>query len=155
MSAGLGARIESLLSWVRVGRFLSVGAVGAVCDNAVLALLSLGFDVTPEVAKLVGAETAILLMFVLNERWTFAGAGDATTTAVLRRLLTSNLVRLGGVLVAVAVFSLVLRSVPIQLLVFGVDVWLIVANGVGILVGMVVNYVLESTLTWRVTGADG
>ncbi|WP_121822168.1 GtrA family protein [Halostella salina] len=142
-------RIRALLSGVRFGQFASVGAVGAVCDNAVLGTL-LQFGVAPEPAKLAGAETAIIVMFLINERWTFAEEGAPGAGPLLRRFLTSNLVRAGGVLVATAVFSQVYRNFDVTLGLFGVDLWFLAANLVGILAGMVVNYIAESLFTWQV-----
>lgn len=133
----------------RFGRFAGVGAVGAVCDNAVLLALATA-GVTPELAKFVGIETAIVVMFVLNERWTFADAGRPGLGPALRRLATSNAVRVGGIAVQLAVFSAVYRLLYVELSVSGIDLWLLVASGAGICCGMVVNYVTESLLTWRV-----
>lgn len=157
----LGDRIRSLLSVVRFGQFASVGVVGAVCDNTVLLLSSeLGFAATvasllgipgfaPEVAKALGIETAIVVMFLLNDNWTFRRA-DGGGTSRLRRLLTSNLVRFAGIAVQLLVFSLVYRRLFVELSAFGVDLWLLVASLCGIGLGMLVNYVTESLVTWRV-----
>jgi len=133
----------------RFGRFAGVGAVGAICDNAVLLALATA-GVTPELAKFVGIETAIVVMFVLNERWTFADAGRPGPGPALRRLATSNAVRVGGIAVQLAVFSAVYRLLHVDLSASGIDLWLLVASGAGICCGMVVNYVTESLLTWRV-----
>jgi putative flippase GtrA len=134
---------------MRFGKFVSVGALGALCDNTILAT-GLMLGVTPEIAKLAGAETAILVMFGFNERWTFADEGKPGLKPLIQRLLTSNIIRLGGVLVATGVFSLVYRHIDVQVLLAGWDLWFLVANGCGILAGLFVNYTLESTLTWSV-----
>ncbi|MFC7155290.1 GtrA family protein [Halomarina halobia] len=149
----LAARLRALASAVRFGRFVSVGALGAAVDTAVLALLYGALELRPVPAKLASAEAAILVMFVLNERWTFAGEGAPGYRSVLRRLVTSNLVRLGGALVATGVFSVALRAAPVEVVLFGADLWFLVANGAGILAGLAVNYVLESAVTWRVADA--
>jgi putative flippase GtrA len=146
---GIGERIAVLLSGMRFGKFVSVGTLGALCDNSVLAL-GLMFGIPPGIAKIAGAEVAILVMFGFNERWTFEGEGENGLRQFIRRLFTSNVVRLGGVLIATAVFLLVYRYVDVQLLIAGRDLWFLVANGCGILSGLFVNYALESTLTWRV-----
>jgi putative flippase GtrA len=159
---GVRARFRALVSAVRFGKFVSVGVVGAVCDNAVL-LASTGFGVAsalaglvgtpglaPEVAKALGIEAAVVVMFLLNERFTFAAEGRAGVVALVRRLLTSNLVRLGGITVQLVVFSLVYRRLPTPFSVGGVDLWLLVASVTGIGAGMLVNYVAESLVTWRV-----
>lgn len=140
---------ETLYAPFRFGRFASVGVVGAICDNAVLLAFATA-GLTPEAAKFLGIETAVVVMFVLNERWTFAGSGRAGVAPKLRRLATSNVVRVGGIAVQLVVFSAVYRRLHVDLSALGVDLWLLVASGAGICCGMVVNYVTESLLTWRV-----
>jgi len=135
------ARLRAISSGMRFGRFVSVGVVGFVVDTIVITLLTVGFTVPTLGAKLASAETAIIVMFALNERWTFQRWGEAELVSLLRRFVTSNLVRTGGVAVATAVL-LALNGW------FGV--WVPVANAIGIGVGFVVNFVFESLLTWRV-----
>jgi putative flippase GtrA len=141
--------LEALRSRVRFGKFVSVGVVGAVCDTTVLvALTQLG--VLPEIATLAGIETAILVMFVINERWTFAAEGADDGRSLLGRLLRSHGVRAAGSTTQFLVFVAVFRGVSVTALVAGVNLWLLVAKGAGIGVGMVVNYVFESLFTWEV-----
>lgn len=135
------ARLRAIASGMRFGRFLSVGVVGFVVDTLVITLLTYAFTVPTLLAKLASAETAIIVMFALNERWTFQRWGEAELLSLVRRFVTSNIVRTGGVAVATAVL-LALNGW------FGV--WVPVANAVGIGVGFVVNFVFESLLTWRV-----
>lgn len=140
---------KTLYAPFRFGRFAGVGAVGAVCDNVVLLSLATA-GTTPELAKFAGIEAAIVVMFVLNERWTFAGAGRPGPFPALRRLATSNVVRIGGIAVQLVVFSIIYRWLHVDVSALGVDLWLLVASGAGIGCGMVVNYVTESLFTWRV-----
>ena len=163
----LGDRARSLLSGVRFGKFVSVGAVGAVCDTVVLVTLKQVVGVPPELAWLAGVETAIIVMFLINENWTFAGHGTDDRASFLRRLGRSHVVRAGGVTTQFVIFEGVYRllfrdvllgdiglwvaltggfGVPLA----GLDVWLLVAKGLGVGVGMAVNYVFESLFTWRV-----
>ena len=164
-------RLAALVSGVRFGQFVSVGAVGAVVDTIVLLTLAEGLGVLPELATLAGIESAILVMFAVNERWTFAGEGVPGRGPLLGRLKRSHAVRVAGSLTQFGVFVLVYRVlfVPLTLgqipgwsvlagvlgfrpaTLAGLDVWLLVAKGTGIGVGMVVNYVFESLFTWRVT----
>jgi putative flippase GtrA len=150
----MSERLDELLSGVRFGRFVSVGAVGAVVDNLTLLALASGAGVYRGAAKLAGAELAIVVMFLINERWTFAEEGAVGRRPAVRRFLRSNLVRAGGVLVATAVFVVVSGLAP-PVPWLPEPVWLTVANGCGILVGLVVNYVAESLFTWRVGTRDG
>lgn len=159
--------IASLLSGVRFTKFASVGVLGAVFDTAVLVGLTEGLGVVPEVATLVGIETAILVMFAVNERWTFAGEGRRGRRSLLGRLKRSHVVRAGGSLTQFVVFVAVYRLLFVSLTpgdvgflqagmgalgvsMAGLDLWLIVAKGTGIGFGMIVNYVAESLFTWRV-----
>ena len=58
----------------------------------------------PLAAKAVGAEASITLMFLLNDRWTFADEGEGGFVSLLRRYGKSHLVRLGDLSVAFVTF---------------------------------------------------
>lgn len=133
--------IEGLRSLVRLKQFLSVGVTGAVCDTVVLVGLVEWVGLQPSVGKVGSAETAIVLMFVLNEYWTFSEAGSPGILPVIRRFLTSHLVRAGGAGTALVVLY-VLHTW------FGI--WYLLANILGMVFGFFVNYVFESLVTWRV-----
>jgi putative flippase GtrA len=141
---------EALRSRVRFGKFVSVGVVGAVCDTTVLVVLTEVFGVLPELATLAGIETAILVMFAVNERWTFAGQGRGDARSLFRRALRSHGVRAAGSTTQFLVFVALFRGLSVTVTLQGLDVWLLVAKAGGIGVGMVVNYVFESLFTWQV-----
>jgi putative flippase GtrA len=147
-------RVEALRSRIRFGKFVSVGVVGAACDTAVLVVLTEVFGVLPEVATLVGIETAILVMFAINEHWTFAEEGSEDRRSLLGRMARSHGVRAAGSSTQFAVFVLVFRGIPVRLPVAGIDGWLVVAKATGIGIGMVVNYVFESLFTWQIQVED-
>lgn len=161
-AGAIDGRVRRTLSAPRFGKFVSVGVLGAICDNTVLLLTAelgiagsiaalTGFPAAgPEVAKALGIETAVVVMFLANDRWTFARWGTAGVRPWIRRLATSNAVRLGGITVQLVVFSLVYRLFYVDLWPGGIDLWLLVASGCGIVAGMIVNYFAESLLTWRV-----
>jgi putative flippase GtrA len=163
-------RVGALVSGMRIGKFVSVGVVGTAADTTVLLVLSQAFGVVAEVATLAGIETAILVMFALNERWTFASQGAAGRGSLARRLGRSHLVRAAGSTTQFLVFVGIYRLLFVPLTVgdvapllaaartlgvgtaavAGVDLWILVAKIGGITVGMSVNYVFESLFTWRV-----
>jgi len=147
---GLPASLEALLSGVRFGKFVSVGAVGAVFDTLVLTGLRLGLGVPELVAKAAGIETAILVMFLVNERWTFGGEGAAGRGPFLRRLLRSHAVRAGGSGVQFVIFTVFVRVVDLEVWLLDVDVWFLLASFLAIGLAMGVNYTFESLFTWRV-----
>ncbi|MFB6141521.1 MAG: GtrA family protein [Halosimplex sp.] len=144
------SRVDALLSGVRFGKFVSVGAVGAVSDNAMLALLKLGFGVPELLAKAAGIETAILVMFLVNEHWTFAGEGDPGTRPFLRRLGKSHLVRSGGSAVQFAIYWFLTQRLDVTVVVSDTDLWFLLASPIAIGCAMFVNYVFESLFTWQV-----
>ena len=141
--------VDSLLSRSRFGKFVSVGAVGAVFDVTTATVLR-ELGVYPELAVFIGIEVAVVVMFLLNDNWTFAEQGAAGVGAALRRLLRSNLVRAGGILVQLATFRVLFRVVALELTVVGIDGWFVFSKVAGIGTGMLVNYVAESVVTWRV-----
>lgn len=133
--------LGALLSGPRLGKFASAGFVGASVDTAVLFGLVEFAGLSPVVAKVVSWEVAIVVIFAINERWTFSGFGSSDPRRLAGRFLRSNLVRLGGFVVTLGVLGA---------LVYGVGVWYLVANAAGIGVGFVVNYAAENLYTWRV-----
>lgn len=140
-STSIFERLQSLASGIRFGQFLSVGAVGFVVDNVVLtgSIEVLGMSVL--LAKAISAESAIVVMFIANEYWTFDRWGETSFLALSWRFLKSNLVRSGGAATA-TVILLALTEVA------GLHYFL--ANTIGIGVGFVFNYVGESLFTWRI-----
>lgn len=146
-------RFEALASGVRIGQFVSVGAVGATAETIVVAALTtglLGVSILPLAAKAVGAELSITLMFLVNDAWTFADEGAAGRDSLIRRWLRSHLVRLGGLAVGFTVLFVLTELTTVSVVLAGADVWPTLANGIGIGCGMVLNYVFESVFTWRV-----
>ncbi len=143
--------LEALASGVRIGQFVSVGAAGAAVETVIVAVLTAALAVSPLAAKAVGAEASISLMFVLNDRWTFAGEGAAGLVALGRRWARSHLVRIGGLAVAFATLFVLTAWTSVTVPVMGADFWPTIANLIGIGVGMTVNYVAESLFTWRIT----
>jgi putative flippase GtrA len=151
MSDDTGDRsLGALASRLRFGKFVSVGVIGAVCDTAVLLFLVEVVGLLEEIAVLIGIETAIVVMFLVNDNWTFASEGKRDRRSWLGRLVRSHAVRSGGSLTQFVVFVTLYRLFFVSVQLFGVDAWLLVAKGSGIAVGMLVNYVFESLFTWQV-----
>jgi Predicted membrane protein len=144
------SRLDALRSTTRFGRFVSVGIVGAAVDNATLVALRLGAGLSELLAKAGGVETAIVVMFLVNERWTFADHGAAGRRPFLRRLLTSHGVRAGGAAIQLAVYWALTSRLDVTLVVGGTDLWFLAASPLAIAVAVLVNYVAESLFTWRV-----
>ena len=142
--------LSALAHRVRIGKFVSVGALGATIETAIVALLTTTAGVGPLAAKAVGAEFSITTMFVVNDQWTFADNGKLGVGAFGRRWGKSHLVRAVGLGVGFAVLYVLTSVVEFSLPLAGLELWPTVANGIGIGLGMVFNYVAESLFTWRV-----
>jgi putative flippase GtrA len=147
-------RIAAVASGVRFGKFVSVGAVGAVFDTMTLVVLTEFGGLPAAVANLISIEVAILVMFAINDTWTFADEGAGDTRSLGRRLLRSHLVRAGGSSVQYALFVLVFYGVSVDLSYAGIDLWLIVVKGGAIACAMFINFFFESIFTWRVHQDD-
>ncbi|WP_435363394.1 GtrA family protein [Haloarchaeobius sp. DYHT-AS-18] len=141
--------VDSLTSGVRFGKFASVGVVGAMFDVTTATALN-ELNVFPELAVFIGIEVAVIVMFLLNDNWTFSEQGAGGILPTLKRLARSNVVRAGGILVQLGTFWVVFRVIALDLDLLGIDAWFVFAKVTGIGVGMVVNYVAESLFTWRV-----
>ncbi|ELY88684.1 GtrA family protein [Natrialba hulunbeirensis JCM 10989] len=134
-------RVRALLSTSRFSQFASVGFVGATVDNVGLIALVELVSLNPVFAKVISWELSIVVIFILNEYWTFASHGKMSAWAFGRRFLRSNAVRFGGFLVTLTVLAV---------LVNWYDVNYVIANLVGIGIGFFVNYTCESLYTWKV-----
>ena len=142
--------LDDLLHGVRFGKFVSVGAVGAVFDITTLIVLTQFVGVHWAIANAISIEIAILVMFAVNENWTFAGEGSDDRGSLGRRLVRSHVVRAVGSTTQYLITAAVLYFVAVDLVLFDVDFWLVIVKGGSIAVAMLVNYVFESLFTWRV-----
>ena len=148
--AAVPERFEALVSGVRFGQFVSVGAVGATVDVTTLLVLTEVAGLPAAVANVASIETAILVMFAVNEHWTFADEGGDDGRSLARRLGRSHVVRAGGSTLQYLLFVGVFYGVAVDLTLAGLNLWLVAVKGGAIAVAMLVNYVLESLFTWQV-----
>lgn len=141
--------ISALWSPSIITQFVSIGVVGAVAETIIVAVATTGFGISSLAAKAVGAEVSIVIMFLLNDRITFSSEGSAGLGHLIRRWGRSHVVRIGGLAVAFATLWLLTAKTNVRLSVAGADLWPTVANGIGIGVGMVINYIGECLFTWE------
>jgi len=147
---GVRRRLAAVASGVRFGKFASVGAVGAVFDTTTLVTLTEFGGVSAAVANVLSIEVAILVMFLINDSWTFAAEGGGDGRSFGQRLVRSHLVRAGGSAVQYVLFVAVFYGVSVEVSSAGFDLWLVAVKGGAIACAMVVNFVFESLFTWRV-----
>lgn len=141
--------IDALLDWTRLRQFIAVGFVGTGVDLSISIPLVVTTEITPELAKFLGAEAAIIVMFIINDRWTFGEVDVSGYSHQVRRLVKSNIVRAGGVAIQLtAVFLLTRMDLVVS--VAGTDIWPILTMPIAIACGFLANYLGESVITWRV-----
>ena len=142
--------IALLLDRRRILSFAGVGSLGTVVDLTVTGTLVYAIGTLPEIAKVLGAEVAIVVMFMINDRWTFRRFGRTHPRDRLLRLVRSNGVRLAGIALQFLIVGWVRRTgfaVPMA----GVDLGPMVAAVLAIALAASANYLGESLLTWRIT----
>jgi len=131
-----------LISSVRFSEFLKfavVGGSGVGVNMGMLYLLTRSFHVPLEVASPIAIETSILSNFTLNNLWTFRKR--MTHVPFWSRLFRYHLVTgLAGVV----------NYLVLLLLVHMLGINDLISNLVGIGVGTVINFFLNSFWTWRV-----
>jgi putative flippase GtrA len=142
--------IDDIYHKTRIGKFVSVGAIGALIETSILAVLITSFGTAPLIAKAIGAEFSISTMFVINDKWTFINKGNNGGVAVTRRWMKSHLVRIVGLSIGFLSLFLLTSKFHFSILLLGAELWPILANLLSIGVGIVFNYIAESVFTWNV-----
>jgi putative flippase GtrA len=134
---------------VRLRRFVVVGAVAAGIQTVLLgALVAVGLNYL--VGATIAIEVTIILQYVLNNAWTFGERSNDGRRDFLRGLVTTNIVRGSAIPLQLGVlYALVEWVGPLSPLAeWAGPLWVLVANGVAILVSGVYRYVLDSRFTW-------
>lgn len=127
----------------RVVRFGLVGVSGIVVNSIVLALLVQVGHLRPAVAGAMATEVAIFSNFALHDRWTFR---DARTGGRWPwRAVRYNLSALGGLLITVAVLTVLTN---------GLHLFYLIGNVFAVGAGCLCNYVLSSRFAWAASNVD-
>ncbi|WP_200895620.1 GtrA family protein [Halorubrum saccharovorum] len=142
--------LEPLLSRVQFGKFVSVGAVGAIIDTTVLTTTTLILNFPDLLGKAAGIEAAVIIMFIINERWTFSNKGSPKKIQYIKRLGKSHVVRSGGITIQLIVYWILIQWIDISVIIIQTDLWFILASFFSIGLAMLVNYTFESIFTWKV-----
>ena len=140
-----------------LAKFLAVGGVAFLVNQAVLALLyeyglswmprsastPIGdIDVALLVASVIAVEVSIIARFLLNDAWTFR---DRRDRPFWQRFVQSNLGSFGSPLISLA-------TVNVLTPVFGISY--LVANAIGIALGLAWNWGWSSRVVWRPRPAE-
>ncbi len=120
-------------------KFAIVGGTGILVNMGLLYLLTRSFSIKLEIASPIAIEVSILTNFSLNSLWTFRNRN--TPIRFWSRFLRYHLVTGLAGIVNYLVLLLLVR-------VFGMHDLL--SNMIGILIGTVFNFTLNSYWTWSV-----
>jgi len=117
-------------------KFASVGALGAVLNLTIMALLLL-LGAPIDLASIAGIEISILFNFIFHEYWTFKTNLEENW---LRRLWAYHLSSLGGI---ITTFTVMKATTMLGLL------GPLAGQALGIVTGFAANYVISLDKVWR------
>ena len=126
--------------WKRVFKFGIVGLSGIVVNLGILFLLVELFALNKDLASPLAIEFSILNNFIWNDLWTFGSVEDQKVPSRWHRLVTFNIVSVGGAVINYGIF-LMLTS--------WFAVYYLAAQLIGILVGFVWNFLVNRRITWQ------
>ncbi len=125
-------------------KFAIVGGSGVIVNMGCFYLFTRFADLRIEIASPIAIEISILTNFFLNNLWTFRSR--KTRVPFHSRIIRYHLVT--GLAGIVNYFTLLLLAK-----LFGVPD--LVANLIGIMLGTLINFFLNSLWTWRVKAGEG
>jgi putative flippase GtrA len=142
-----GRRLGLTRSQERVAKFLVTGCLAFVVNEVVLlALYSFGlhflprdwhsFNVALFLSSLIAMAVSILVRFLINDRWTFP---DRHGKSFPVRFWQSTLSSLGSPIIAILAVNLLSPLLGLSYL---------IANAIGVLLGLIWNWLCSDRLVW-------
>jgi putative flippase GtrA len=126
---------------LRLIKFSIVGGIGAGINTGFLWVLTAVGGLFYLVSAVVAIEIAILMQFLMNDRWTFRETKTQHLEQFIKRIFKSNVWRSGGLAVNIGVLYLLTEYM---------GMYYLLSNIVGIICAFLLNYILESRLTWGI-----
>jgi dolichol-phosphate mannosyltransferase len=126
---------------IRLFKFSLVGGIGAVINTCFLWLFTEVAGIYYLYSSIVAIEIAIVLQFIMNDRWTFKEQKTTHVAQFITRLVKSNIWRSSGLAVNIGVLYLLTEYA---------GMYYLLSNIVGIFCAFLLNYLLESRFTWGV-----
>ncbi len=128
-------RFQQHKEWIK---FCIVGSLGVVVNLAVYIILTRQLALNAYMASAIAIELSIISNFILNDRWTFNAKSN--TNSLFKRFILFHLVSaLGGAINYGIFYAILTYSTLFDVL----------AQCIGILGGVLVNYNLNAMVTWR------
>jgi len=128
--------------WKRVFKFGIVGLSGIVVNLGILFLLVEFFAMNKDLASPFAIEFSILNNFIWNDLWTFGSAENQKVSNRWHRLITFNLVSVGGAVINYAIFLMFTTWFA---------VYYLAAQLIGILIAFIWNFLINRRVTWTRT----
>jgi len=128
--------------WKRVFMFGIVGLTGIVVNMGVLWYLREFVSLDLLLAGFIATELSILNNFLWNDLWTFRSAKGRKYSSRWHRLVTFNLVSVGGVVINLSLLYILSTQ-------FGM--YYLVSNMIGILVAFAWTFMVNRRFTWQWT----
>jgi len=125
----------------RMLKFAFVGVTGIFVNEGLLYTLTEYLGLYYLHSGAISIEASILSNFTLNELWTFRDRREGGKKDIAKRALKYNVVSIGGLLINLLV---------LYLLVEFLGMYYLVANLLGIFLGFVWNFSLNTLWTWKV-----
>lgn len=132
----LGERYSTVSKYVR---FAVVGGIGAMLNTALLYVLTEFLGIFYMISAILSIETAILLMFFLNNRFTFSSVKEGFRQ-VMDGIIRSNMVRAVGVSVQIGLLFLLTEFAGI---------YYVASNILAIVVASIFNFIGEKRFNWQ------
>jgi dolichol-phosphate mannosyltransferase len=135
-------RITALKSdFLRLIKFSIVGVIGAGINTWFLWLFTDVAGLYYLYSAVIAVEIAIVLQFLMNDRWTFKEQKTMHVEQFTKRIIKSNIWRSGGLAVNIGVLYFLTEYA---------GVYYLLSNIAGIVCAFLLNYLFESRLTWGV-----
>jgi dolichol-phosphate mannosyltransferase len=127
--------------FLRLIKFSIVGGIGAGINTWFLWLFTDVAGLYYLYSAVIAIEIAIILQFLMNDRWTFKEQKTTHVEQFMKRIIKSNIWRSGGLAVNIGVLYYLTEHA---------GVYYLLSNIVGIVCAFLLNYLFESRLTWGV-----
>jgi dolichol-phosphate mannosyltransferase len=127
--------------FLRLIKFSIVGVIGAGINTWFLWLFTDFAGLYYLYSSVIAIEIAIILQFLMNDRWTFREQKTTHVEQFMKRIIKSNIWRSGGLAINIGVLYFLTEHA---------GVYYLLSNIVGIVCAFLLTYLFESRLTWGV-----
>jgi len=122
----------------RYGRFAAIGALGALVNTGILYVLTEHFNLYYVLSSFFAIESAIILMFFLNNSFTFDSKKKGSEIA--KGIIRSNIVRSIGIATNIGLLFVLTEY-------FGI--YFLASNIIAIFIASIINFSGEKRFNWK------